>query len=199
MTLRERRTYPIELRVERRAQEAARLVGHAAVFNRLSEELWGFREQIAPGAFAKTLTADVRALWNHDPNHVLGRTTSKTLSLREDPIGLAIDIVMPDTQMARDLLVVIDRGDVSQMSFAFRTITDSWHTENGQTIRTLKEVELFDVSPVTFPAYPDTDVGVREAALGSLRAWQASQGLEAGQAVDAAAARARTLDLLRIA
>lgn len=170
----ERRAFPLtEVRIDRRQGEPVRLTGHAAVFNKLSEELWGFRERIKPGAFAKTLGNDVRALWNHDANHVLGRTTAKTLTLREDEVGLAVEILLPDTQTGRDLAVSIERGDVSQMSFAFRTITDRWNTENGETIRTLEEVELFDVSPVTFPAYPDTDVAVR-----SLERWKAQRKTE---------------------
>jgi HK97 family phage prohead protease len=188
----ERRLFrTVELRVLRADGGAAKISGHAAVFNTLSEELWGFREQVAPGAFAKSLDRDVRALWNHDPNHVLGRTTSKTLRLKEDDVGLAIEIDPPDTQMARDLVTLIERGDVSQMSFGFRTITDDWRMQDGETIRTLKEVELWDVSPVTFPAYPDTDVAVR-----GFEAYKATQD-GAAVAVAEAEARARRLDLLR--
>lgn len=135
--------------------------GYAAVFNSLSEDLGGFREQIAPGAFSETLSDDVRALWNHDANFVLGRTTSGTLSLREDNHGLAIEIDPPDTQQARDLLVSIRRGDVSQMSFGFYTKDDGWEKRDGENIRTLRKVELLDVSPVTYPAYQDTAVAVR--------------------------------------
>lgn len=165
----ERRAFATALRIERRAEgETRTIAGHAAVFNQLSEELWGFREVVAPGAFRKTLGADVRALWNHDPNHVLGRSKSGTLRLREDEVGLAIEIDPPDTAMARDLVTLIERGDVSQMSFGFRTVTDSWRMLDGEPVRTLEEVELFDVSPVTFPAYPETDVAVR-----SLEAWRA--------------------------
>ena len=110
---------------------------------------------------------DVRALWNHDPNHVLGRTKNGSLSLVEDAVGLAVSIRPPETQMARDALVLIERGDVSQMSFGFRTLSDRWHLEKGEEIRELVEVKLFDVSPVTFPAYPQTDVALR-----SLQAWR---------------------------
>lgn len=160
----ERRSFRMdELRVATRADGDLKMItGHAAVFNQDSEEIFGFVERIAPGAFATAIGRDdVRALWNHDANYVLGRNTAKTLRLSEDDVGLKIEIDPPDTQWARDLLVSIDRGDVTQMSFGFRTITDKWHTENSLTIRTLIEVELFDVSPVTFPAYPQTDVGLR--------------------------------------
>ncbi len=146
--------------------EPPKIVGYAAVFNVPSVPigLEGFREIIRPGAFSKTIkTADVRALWNHDTNYVLGRTKTGTLKLAEDDHGLAIEIVPPNTQWARDLMESIRRGDVDQMSFGFQTVQDRWKTENGQTVRELLEVELFDVSPVTFPAYPQTSVTVRSA------------------------------------
>lgn len=147
-----------ELRVIGEDNQPKKIIGHAAVFNQLSEDLGGFREQIAPGAFAKTLkTADVRALFNHDPNYILGRTKSGTLQLAEDDQGLAVEINPPETQWANDLLISINRGDISQMSFAFRTLQDKWEKD----IRELIEVELFDVSPVTYPAYPQTDVKLR--------------------------------------
>lgn len=155
----------IEVRTETET-ELPKIVGYAAVFNEWSEPLGGggFREIIRPGAFSKSIkTADVRALWNHDPNYVLGRTKSGTLKLTEDEKGLAIEITPPNTTWAKDLLESIRRGDVDQMSFGFRTVKDRWSSENGQTIRELLEVELFDVSPVTFPAYPQTSVTVRSA------------------------------------
>ena len=163
----ERRAFPLtEVRVEMGADQAMppRIVGHAAVFNQTSEEIWGFHELIAPGAFAKTIQeADVRGLWNHNPDYILARTKSGTLRLSEDNIGLAIEILPPDTQWARDLMVSMQRGDVDQMSFGFRTVKERWDGTVEQPLRTLLEVELFDVSPVTFPAYPQTDVGVRAA------------------------------------
>lgn len=139
-----------------------KMYGHAAMFNSLSGDLGGFREQIAPGAFAKSLdSADIRALFNHDSNIVLGRNKSGTLRLSEDATGLAIEIDPPDTQAARDLIVSMKRGDINQMSFGFRTRKDAWNEVNGEWIRTLLEVELFDVSPVTYPAYLSTDIAVR--------------------------------------
>jgi len=140
------------------------ITGHAAVFNQLSDDLGGYREQIQPGAFADTIKGgDVRALWNHDPNFILARTKSGTLRLSEDREGLKIDADFPDTQFARDLLVSIERGDVDQMSFGFRVLPEGskWHLEDGGVVRTVSAVDLFDVSPVTFAAYPQTDVGVR--------------------------------------
>ena len=139
-----------------------KMYGHAAMFDSLSEDLGGFRERIAPGAFSKSLeSADIRALFNHDSNIVLGRNKSGTLRLKEDKTGLAIEIDPPDTQAARDLIVSMERGDISQMSFGFRTIGDKWAKVDGEWTRTLLEVDLFDVSPVTYPAYAATDIAVR--------------------------------------
>lgn len=159
----ERRSFPMdELRV---SDDGKKIVGHAAVFNSLSVPMFGFREQIKPGAFKKTIEKeDVRALQNHDPNFVLGRNKAGTLKLKEDSRGLHTEIDPPDTQFARDLMTSIKRGDVSQMSFGFRTVTDKWYTKDSETRRDLIEVKLFDVSPVTFPAYTATDVGVRSIA-----------------------------------
>jgi uncharacterized protein len=158
----ERRAFDIgELRVDKKARKIS---GHAAVFDVEGDGGW-FREKIAPGAFTDSVqTDDVRALWNHDANFVLGRNRAGTLKLHEDERGLAIEIDPPDTQFARDLLVSIERGDVSQMSFGFQTVRDSWVRStdgNNLDVRTLEKVKLFDVSPVTFPFYPETDVAVR--------------------------------------
>ena len=159
----ERRYMPVtELRAIEGENGLRKISGYAAVFEKLSEDLGYFREKIQPGAFKNTIKADdIRALWNHDSNYILGRNRSGTLSLSEDDHGLKIEIDPPDAQWARDLMTSIERGDVDQMSFGFRTITDSWQLVDGEDIRTLIEVKLFDVSPVTFPAYPDTEVGLR--------------------------------------
>ncbi len=159
----ERRAFDITLGIEARDDKSPMIVGHAAVFNRVGAGGW-FNEQVAPGAFRKSVQADdVRALFNHDPNYVLGRNTAGTLRLVEDDIGLAIEIDPPDTQYANDLKISISRGDISQMSFGFEVIKDSWVQGEGKELdlRTLEEVKLWDVSPVTFPFYRDTDVAVR--------------------------------------
>lgn len=141
--------------------------GHASVFDS-PYELWGFREQVARGAFKKSLKeADVAALWNHDPNVVLGRNKSGTLRLSEDDKGLYYEVDLPDTQAARDLHTLIRRGDVYQSSFAFEIVKEAWdYPKDGDRdlpLRTIKEVRLFDVSPVTYPASPVTDVDVARA------------------------------------
>lgn len=161
----ERRSFAVrEIRAE--DEEGGPVIsGYAAVFNQPSEDLGGFVEYIEPGAFAASLGRDdIRALWNHNADFPLGRVRAGTLRLDEDEIGLAFRINLPDTQYARDLVVSMKRGDVDQMSFGFRTVRDRWaQNENGLVMRTLIEAELFDVSPVTFPAYSQTSAVVRSA------------------------------------
>jgi HK97 family phage prohead protease len=139
------------------------IVGHAAVFNIVDGPSW-FREKIDPGAFAETIGQDdIRALFNHDKNLVLGRNKAGTLRLKEDDRGLWMEIDIPNTQLGQDLLVSVDRGDVSQASFAFSALDDAIETINGEEVRTLKRVKLWDVSPVTYPFYEATDIGLRSA------------------------------------
>lgn len=163
MKTRETRIAIIDLRVKAGEGKPTMIAGHAAKFDSLSEDLGGFRERIAPGAFAKTIqSADIRALWNHDANIVLGRNKAGTLRLSEDSAGLAFEVDMPDTQLVRDMVMApIVRGDVNQCSFGFYTISDKWAKVDGEWIRTLLECDLLDVSPVTYPAYPSTDVAAR--------------------------------------
>ena len=145
--------------------ELPRIVGYAALYDVLSEDLGGFRERIQPGAFSESLLHDdIRALFNHDANVVLGRNRAGTLALSEDERGLRIEITPPNTQSARDLLESISRGDITQMSFGFMVKPDgqAWsRDQEGRALRTLTAVNLFDVSPVVFPAYADTSVAVR--------------------------------------
>jgi len=140
-----------------------RFEGYAARFNKWSEDLGGFREKIAPKAFAKAIkTSDTRALFNHDSNYVLGRTSAKTLDLREDSKGLKFSVIPPDTQWARDLGVSMERGDVNQCSFGFTLGMDEWNEGKDGVTRTIREVKnLADISVVTYPAYPDTEVALR--------------------------------------
>lgn len=148
------------LRIENRAEGAPLFQGYAAVFNTLSVELWGFREKIAPGAFTNSLGDDVRALWDHQTGVVMGRTKSGTLRLAEDATGLRFENDPP--LAATREIESVQRGDVDQMSFGFRTLEDTWDIdENDQVIRTLLKVKLYEVSYVTFPAYPATSVQAR--------------------------------------
>lgn len=152
-----------KLNVELRADgdEKPKIVGHAAVFD-TPAEIWGFEEVIRKGAFTDAIKKDdVRALWNHDPNFVLGRTKSGTLRLEEDDIGLKIENDPPETQWAKDLMVSMQRGDVDQMSFGFIVDEEKWSKrDGGPDLREILKARLFDVSPVTFPAYEETDVSV---------------------------------------
>ncbi|AZF90292.1 MAG: prohead protease [Phage 5P_3] len=170
----ELRYLPAQIEVRKAEKEAdmPHIVGYAAVWNTWSEDLGGFKERFAPHAFAKSLTkADVRALWNHDPNYVLGRRGSQTLDLNEDEDGLAFDVLPPDTSWARDLVVTMQRGDVNQMSFGFRAVADSWEQpdDSGDKLyrRTVLDADLYDVSVVTFPAYHASEAHLRALGMES--------------------------------
>ena len=155
-----------QLRIAKKDGKIAKIIGYAAVFDSFSEDFGGWREKIEPGAFAKSIkTDDIRALIDHNSSLVLGRNRAGTLHLAEDKHGLLVEITPPETNAGRDIIVSIERGDVTGMSFRFETGEDAWNVENGQDVRTLKRVKLFDISAVTFPAYPETDVAVRSREL----------------------------------
>jgi len=145
--------------------------GYASVFEKRSGNLGGFVEMVKPTAFTKTIReADVRALWNHDPQYVLGRTSAKTLELAIDNNGLYYRSLLPNTSYAKDLAELLERRDVRESSFTFFKVQDDWNlTEEGYPQRNLIEVGLIDVAPVSFPAYEDATSGVaRRNALMSL-------------------------------
>lgn len=160
----EKRSFNFELRAGNRGGSPV-LRGVAAVFNSMSDDLGGFRECIAPGAFRLAIaSSDVRALVNHDPNLVLGRTASGTLKLEETDEGLEFEVELPDTTYARDLMACMQRGDINQCSFAFSVGEDgqSWEHDGAMWTRTVNVVSrLYDVSPVTYPAYQDTSCAMR--------------------------------------
>ena len=159
------------LAVEQRAKGAESLPmisGYAAVFDSetvIGGKDWGFREKIMKGAFRDALkTSDVRALFNHEEEYVLGRTKSGTLRLIEDNRGLKVEIDPPDTQDARDLITKMQRGDIDQMSFAFTMEggIQTWDETGDMPLRIIEKVgELLDVSVVTYPAYPETEAAAR--------------------------------------
>lgn len=162
MKNKELRSFEGSVQIETRENEPAKIIGHAAVFDSESEKLGWFREIIRPGAFDDVLKDDVRALFNHDSNYVLGRTKSGTLSLEVDEKGLRYIISPPETSTAKDLMKSIERGDINQSSFGFIVDKDEWEQRDGEEYRIIHKVKrLFDVSPVTFPAYPETDVAKR--------------------------------------
>jgi HK97 family phage prohead protease len=199
----ERRVSPATLRVERRAEgdgdgpgaPPARIVGHASVFDQWTTlyegRYWTWREVVRPGAFANAIKEgqDVRCLFNHDSNFILGRTRSGTCRISEDARGLLSDTTPPDTQTVRDLVLTpIERGDVDGMSFAFSVrkadavtktedkdgtvridsggerVTLRYEGERLVEEREVLDADLYDVSPVVYPAYSGTDVALR--ALG---------------------------------
>lgn len=150
--------------------------GYAAVFNQESEDLGGFIEIIKPGAFRDVLENDVRALWNHDANYLLARTTSGTLKIAEDARGLYYEFDAPHTTYGNDLLELLRRGDVTQSSFGFTIKKDEWISRNGITYRYIHSVaRLFDVSPVTYPAYPSTTSQLKNEAPAEIREEAAPQ------------------------
>ena len=141
------------------------IYGYAALFNSMSEEMWGFREVIDPGAFLETDVSDVRALFNHDNNLLLARTSSGTLSIEVDENGLRYEFEAPKTSYGKDLVELMKRGDVTQSSFGFTIDREGeyWEQREGELpVRHITRIKkLYDVSPVTYPAYPDTTVAVR--------------------------------------
>lgn len=163
----ERERRGIEEQVEVRTETEPTVSGYAALYNTETVIAGFFRERIAPGAFKAALagTDDVRALFNHDSNIVLGRTKSGTLALSDTKKGLRYDIKLnPEDPEALSVRAKIQRGDVSGSSFGFIVMAEEWQEPKDQRdlpLRTITEVELFDVSPVTFPAYPQTSVTAR--------------------------------------
>ncbi len=168
----------IELRIV--DGDIPKIAGYAAKFGKWSEDLGGFREKIRIGAFDDVLADDVRALKNHDPNLLLGRTRSGTLRLTANKTGLRFEVDTPDTNVGRDTVEEIRRGDISGCSFGFIVETDEWRYLEDDTIeRTIISFrKLFDVGPVTYPAYPDTSVAAR--SLEKVKELQAAYKAESG-------------------
>lgn len=153
-------TRPLEVRTAA-AGSVRTVAGYAAVFNSRADIAGMFFEQIAPGAFGGTLADDVRALVDHDTGRVIGRTKSGTLRLSEDTNGLAVEIDLPDTSEGRDLATLIERGDISGMSFGFEVTKQTWDETGDVPVRTIEAVKLYEVSAVAFPAYDDTSLAMR--------------------------------------
>lgn len=149
--------------VERRADgDKFTLVGYAAVFGEVADIGGYFGEVVAHGAFTETLkTADVRAYFDHDSGRILGRSSAGTLRLREDDKGLAVEIDLPDTSDGRDVRTLVERGDVSGMSFSFSAVKQTWDEATDPPTRTIQELKLYEVSVVSEPAYDGTSVALR--------------------------------------
>lgn len=183
------RVAPSDLECRANEDGSWTLVGMASVFDSQSEDLGGFREVISRGAFRKVLKReglDVLALWNHDSQLILGRTTSGTLQLRETPQGLEYQVTVAPTTYGNDLKVLMERGDVHASSFAFRVDStgQQWeHQPDGTLLRTITEFsDLTDVSPVSVPAYSATSATVaRNQDSSDHDSEQAAQGAAAQQ------------------
>lgn len=191
------------VRVQRREDKSATIEGYAAVFYSASDagseyRLWdNWYERIMPGAFDRALREkqDVRGLFNHDSNCLLGRTTAKTLRLAVDSKGLRYEIDVAETQSGRDTTISIERGDLSGSSFAFVPKRTVWIEEDDRIVRQIEDVDLFDVGPVTYPAYDSTSATVRSAEREALQQeideWRRAHPGEA----EAIAVRLRQLDV----
>lgn len=164
MTKREMRTFDITKLKTRDAtnDEPSMIAGYAAVFNSKTTIGDWFEEIIEPGAFARSLSenGDIRALFNHNWDNVLGRTKSGTLRLEEDERGLKFEIDLPNTSVGRDLAASMERGDINQCSFGFWITGEEWDYSVEPALRTIKEVELYEISVVSIPAYDDTEASL---------------------------------------
>lgn len=150
-----------EVRVEE--DEQPKIIGYAAKYGVIADLGW-FREKIKPGALDEALKiADVRCLKNHDPNLILGRTSSGTLRLKSNTVGLRFEDDVPDTNTGRDTLEEVRRKDITGCSFSFTVAEEDWKYQKDQPPeRTILKIgQLFDVGPVTYPAYTDTSVAAR--------------------------------------
>lgn len=154
--------HPVEIRASDKGPGKIR--GYAANFDAYSVDLGGFREKLAPGCFRDCLAAgdDPRCLRNHDDNMLLGRRSAGTLALDEDSEGLVFECELPDTQAGRDTAESIRRRDITGCSFQFTIAEASWDFSVEVPLRTVTRVgKLYDVGPVTFPAYESTSVDMR--------------------------------------
>ena len=150
-----------ELRVQTSPDGSRVINGFALVYNSPSQDLGGFVEIVAPGAATDSLrnNPDVLCLRDHNPEILLGRTTSKTLTLSDEPTGLRFSCRLPNNTDGANLAESIDRGDLSGVSFGFVTEEDRWAADkDGNVVRTLLKITLFEISPCSFPAYSASSV-----------------------------------------
>ncbi len=149
---------PPELRAD--GDGLPKIGGYALILDSV-EYVFGFSERFRPGAFDLATNRDVRALVEHDPTKLLGRTKNGTLALSIDERGLLSEITPPDTTLARDTVASIRRGDIDGQSIGFRVLADEWHLQDDEMFRDIIKAELFDVSVTANPVYTNTDVAVR--------------------------------------
>jgi uncharacterized protein len=172
----------VELRAAKRGNGPGQLVGYAAKYNSLSQDLGGFFERLAPGCFADVMGGDTCCLRNHDDDNLLGRTAAGTLELGSDDAGLLYYCELPNTSVGRDTAELVGRGDMRGSSFQFSIAMEgaSWDWDGPSPLRTITKVgRLYDVAPVTNPAYLDTTVDMRsfQAALEARDAKRAEAAL----------------------
>ena len=164
IVIRETRTVEItNITTRSEDDEPIRISGYAAVFNSRTSIGNFFDEVIKPGAFKSSINdkkADIRALFNHDWDKVLGRTKADTLSLSEDDKGLKFDLELPNTTYAKDLAASMERGDIDQCSFGFFVTGEEWDYNQEPALRTITDVELYEISVVSMPAYEDTEASL---------------------------------------
>ena len=160
--MKEVRTFNCELRADE--QDKRKVRGIAADFNSRTELWQNTFEEISPEAFNDNMKDDVRALFNHDPNLILARTKAGTLEIKATKNGLEYEFEAPNTTAGNDLIENLKNGNIDQSSFAFSVEKSSWtDLGEGKWLRTIEKVKrLYDVSPVTYPAYEDTKVALRE-------------------------------------
>ncbi|MGQ3663182.1 HK97 family phage prohead protease [Citrobacter braakii] len=157
-----------EIRSAAVSVEENKLIGYVVPWNSRSQLIWGeFYEVFAPYAFKDSLAtgSDVRALYEHDYKGLLGRTTSGTLKLKEDNAGLRFELDPPDTQMGRDLLALVGRGDISGMSFGFRATKETWDFKQDPPLRTVNAAELTEITFTATPAYSESDVEISRRSM----------------------------------
>ena len=162
------KTIDFDVRTSELAASNKKLVGYAIRWNSLSEVIWDeFVEQFAPGAFTDSLAggSDVRALFEHDYTQLLGRTRSGPLLLPADNTGLRFERTPPDTQLGRDVLTMVERGDITGMSFGFRALKESWDITPTPYVRTVTAAELREITVTSMPAYPESDVDIAHRSL----------------------------------
>lgn len=204
----ERRSLPFEFRMDE-ADDKRIVRGHGAVYESTSTDLGGFVEIIHTGAFDDAIAnSDIRALVNHDANLLLARMSAGNLKVETDSKGLAYEFQLGEQSYARDLAINLDAGNITQSSFAFTVQDDDWEeTEDGKYIRHIYKVrELFDVSPVTYPAYEEADVRVAKRSLDQLKSGKEAELEKAKEQVEekkkqlrvASEHRARHLQILEL-
>lgn len=197
----ERRFNPIEIRAD---EGGKTFIGRACEYNAVSEPIYGmFTEELAPGCFDESLKSgrDVYCSVDHDANRILGRVSAGTLTLKPDERGIGVECPVAGYSYAQDLLLAIQRRDIRGMSFIFDVTDDQWSKRDGKSHRTVKKADLYEVSFVVFPAYPQTDAGLRTAfpVAGEQRAIERAKALmeSAEDWQEEAARRSRLLRLLQ--